>query len=473
MINEQIPTEIIQLFSASEIALYHIIPYEKGEHNSLKCYGKEGIEYDGIINEIKVIYNYTIKITLLNTELFDQGVNQYYRQGKNSNSNINISQIGNTDFINSLIEEAGSICSSDIHFEPYEKQCRVRMRIDGKLIERYIIVKSDYPALVNRIKIISNLDISEKRLPQDGRILFERDGHKFDVRVSILPTIYGEKIVLRLLTRENNLLNLQSLGFTEKQYNDYIQTIQSPHGLVLISGPTGSGKSTTLYATLRFLNREDNNILTIEDPVEYTLPGINQVQLKEEIGLTFGNALRTFLRQDPDIIMLGEIRDQDTAQMAIRSSLTGHLLLSTIHTNSAWGSVTRLIDMGIQPYLISDTLVACVAQRLVRILCPFCKNKHTLEFEASKSMGINPQGTYYKAIGCSKCYYTGYSGRKAIYEIIKTDSILIESIRKGKTNVDDYLKEHHITSLKDSAINMMQEGETSFDEVFLVVNGLT
>lgn len=471
MINEQIPTEIIQLFSASEVSLYHIIPYEQGPASSLNCYGKEGVEYHGIINEIKVIYNYSIALTLLSADEFDKGVTQYYRQGKNSNSSINISQIGNTDFVSSLIEEADSIRSSDIHFEPYEKQCRVRMRIDGKLIERYIIIKADYPALVNRIKIISNLDISEKRLPQDGRILFERNGHKFDVRVSILPTIYGEKIVLRLLTREHNLLDLRNLGFTDKQYQDYIQSTQSPNGLVLISGPTGSGKSTTLYATLRFLNREDNNILTIEDPVEYTLPGINQVQLKEEIGLTFGNALRTFLRQDPDIIMLGEIRDQDTAQMAIRSSLTGHLLLSTIHTNSAWGSVTRLIDMGTQPYLISDTLVACVAQRLVRRLCPVCKKKHVLEFDISKALGIDVQGTYYQSVGCDKCYYTGYSGRKAIYEVIKIDSFLSEAIRKGVINVDTYLKEHHITSLKDSAIQMMQQGETSFDEVFLIVNG--
>lgn len=471
-INEQIPTEIIQTFSASEVSMYHIIPYEREGANELKCYGKKGMEYNGIVNEIKVIYNLSISLILLEADEFDKGVNLYYRQGKNSQSSIHISQIGNTDFLNSLIEEADSIRSSDIHIEPYEKQCRVRMRIDGRLIERYIINKVDYPALVNRIKIISNLDISEKRLPQDGRILFERSGRKFDVRVSILPTIYGEKIVLRLLTREHNLLELKNLGFTDKQYQDYLKSIQNPNGLVLISGPTGSGKSTTLYATLRFLNREDNNILTIEDPVEYTLPGINQVQLKEDIGLTFGNALRTFLRQDPDIIMLGEIRDQDTAQMAIRSSLTGHLLLSTIHTNSAWGSVTRLIDMGAQPYLISDTLVACVAQRLVRLLCPECKQEYTLDPDTCESLGVDTNKKYYKPIGCDKCYYTGYSGRKAIYEVIRIDSFLSESIRKGETNVDDYLKEHHITSLRDSGIHLMQQGETSFEEVCLIINGL-
>lgn len=470
-INEHIPTEIIQTFSSSEVLNYHIIPYEKEGTGGLKCYGRDDLDYTSLVNEIKVIYGLSISLTLLGREEFDRGVNLYYRQGKTSQSGVNISQIGNSDFINSLIEEADSIRSSDIHIEPYEKQCRVRMRIDGRLIERYIIKKTDYPALVNRIKIKSNLDISEKRLPQDGRILFERDSRKFDVRVSILPTIYGEKIVLRLLTREQNLLDIRNLGFSEKQYRDYIYSVQSPHGLVLISGPTGSGKSTTLYATLRYMNREDNNILTIEDPVEYTLPGINQVQLKEEIGLTFGNALRTFLRQDPDIIMLGEIRDQDTAQMAIRSSLTGHMLLSTIHTNSAWGSVTRLIDMGVQPYLISDTLVACVAQRLVRLLCPYCRQQHRLGEDICNSLKLDPRATFYKPVGCDKCYYTGYKGRKAIYEVIKLDAVLAEAIRKGVTDVESYLKERQITTLKDSALSLLQEGETSFEEVFFVING--
>lgn len=470
-INEHIPTEIIQTFSSSEVSMYHIIPYERKE-GCLQCYGKEGLEYSKILNEIQVIYDLAISLTLLDANEFDKGVNLYYRQGKTSKSSLNISQIGNSDFVNSLIEEAGSIRSSDIHIEPYEKQCRVRMRIDGKLIERYIINKVDYPALVNRIKIISNLDISEKRLPQDGRILFERNNHKFDVRVSILPTIYGEKIVLRLLTRELNLLEIRNLGFSEKQFQDYIRSVQSPNGLVLISGPTGSGKSTTLYATLRYLNREDNNILTIEDPVEYTLPGINQVQLKEEIGLTFGNALRTFLRQDPDIIMLGEIRDQDTAQMAIRSSLTGHLLLSTIHTNSAWGSITRLIDMGVQPYLISDTLVACLAQRLVRLLCPYCKQKHALDADICESLGLVEQAVFYKPTGCDHCYYTGYLGRKAIYEVIKMDSVLAEAIRSGETEINSYFKERNITTLKDSALTLLKQGSTSFEEVFLAINGL-
>lgn len=466
-INEHIPTEIIQTFSSSEVSKYQIIPYEKEGTTNLKCYGRKDIDYTSLINEVEVIYGLSITLTLLSEAEFDRGVNLYYRKGKASQSNINISQINDRGFINSLIEEADSLRSSDIHIEPYEKQCRVRMRIDGKLVERYIIEQADYPALVNKIKILSSLDISKRRLPQDGRILFERANQKFDVRVSVLPTIYGEKIVLRLLTREQNLLEIRNLGFSEKQYQDYISSVQNPHGLVLISGPTGSGKSTTLYATLRYLNREDNNILTIEDPVEYTLPGINQVQLNEEIGLTFGKALRTFLRQDPDIIMLGEIRDQDTANMAIRSSLTGHMLLSTIHTNSAWGSVTRLIDMGVQPYLISDTLVACVAQRLVRLLCPHCKKQYKLENNICKSLNLDSQAVFYKAVGCDECYYTGYKGRKAIYEVIKLDTYLADAIRTGVTDVDDYFQEKRITTLKGSALTLLQEGETSFEEVYI------
>lgn len=471
-INEHIPTEIIQTFSSYEVSMYHVIPYERDGQGGLKCYGKKGIEYEKLPNEIMVIYGFSISLTLLEPEEFDKGVSLYYRESKTSQSSINISQINSPDFVNSLIEEADLFRSSDIHIEAYEEQRRIRMRVDGKLIERYIINANDYPALVNRIKITSGLNISERRLPQDGRILFQRDNRKFDVRVSILPAIYGEKIVLRLLTREQNLLEIRNLGFSDKQYEDYMSSVQNPHGLVLISGPTGSGKSTTLYATLRYLNREDNNILTIEDPVEYTLPGINQVQLKEEIGLTFGKALRTFLRQDPDIIMLGEIRDQDTAQMAIRSSLTGHLLLSTIHTNSAWGSVTRLIDMGIQPYLLSDTLVACVAQRLVRLLCPHCKQEHVLDANICRSLELDARSIFYKPTGCDKCYYSGYSGRKAIYEVIKMDSALAEAVRKGANNIEGYFKERHITSLKDSALHLLRRGETSFEEVFLVINGL-
>lgn len=450
---------------------YRLIPCHFDDTSrKLQCYGIEGSDYLPVIKEIKAIRNLDVEIIPVSDAEFEKGVSFYYRKRGSSFCDLKIVQIKDSGFVSALIEEAGSIHSSDIHFEPYEKRCRIRMRIDGKLIERYVIDKGDYPALVNRIKIMSNLDISEKRLPQDGRILFEKDDKKFDVRVSTLPTIYGEKIVLRLLTREQGLLDLTKLGFTEKQYNDYTQSILNPNGLVLITGPTGSGKSTTLYATLHLLNREDNNILTIEDPIEYTLSGINQVQLKEEIGLTFGSALRTFLRQDPDIIMLGEIRDQDTAQMAIRSSLTGHLLLSTIHTNSAWGSVTRLLDMGVHSYLIADTLVACVAQRLVRLLCPHCKERYLSDHSIARLVGNSMGRAYYRARGCDLCFYTGYLGRKAIYEVIKIDSELSQAIRLNKLNMESYLKQQQITTLKHSALALFESGDTSLEEILPILN---
>lgn len=470
MINTHIPTELIQLFSSSEAVTYRIIPFEMQENNELRCYGDEKFDYEKNIREIAIIYDLHVVIETVDSKELDKALNFYYQQDRTFSSNAQSLNIGDSDFVGRLIEEADILKSSDIHFEPYEKKCRVRFRIDGKLIERYIINKTDYPALVNRLKILSNLDISEKRLPQDGRILFERNNLKFDMRVSIMPTIYGEKIVLRLLSKDQSLLSLSKLGFSEKQYTDYYKAIMQPNGLILISGPTGSGKSTTLYATLGILNRQDNNILTIEDPVEYTLPGINQVQLKEEIGLTFGSALRTFLRQDPDIIMLGEIRDQDTAQMAIRSSLTGHLLLSTIHTNSAWGSITRLIDMGVHPYLISETLIACIAQRLIRLLCPHCKKTFHPDATFAGGLSLDANTRYFEKSGCTQCFYTGYLGRKAIYEVIVIDKHLSQLIRKNETDIDEYLQRYHISTLKDAAIEMFGKGETSLEEILPIIS---
>ena len=330
--------------------------------------------------------------------------------------------------------------------------------------------RSQYAPLVNQIKILSNLDISEKRLPQDGRILYDRDGNKFDVRVSTLPTIYGEKVVLRLLTRHVELLELKNLGFTSQQYDDYCRAIARPFGMVLICGPTGSGKSTTLYATLRRLNRTSDNILTIEDPIEYTLEGVNQVQLKEEIGLTFASALRTFLRQDPDIIMLGEIRDGPTAQMAVRSSLTGHLLFSTIHTNTAWGAVARLADMGVHPYLVANTLVMTVAQRLVRLLCPHCKREAAVTGEVRRLLPGHAPARYYEPVGCKRCFYTGYSGRRAVYEVIPMDDELSAAARSGHADIGPLLSARGISSLRDAVVGLLLRGETSLEELIPLLN---
>ena len=463
-----ITTEALEYLTSREVQRYRLLPCTV-EEDTLVCLGEDNRDYTTVMAEIEVLTGKNIQVKVTGREEWERLVTRHYRQyqdhqerGRNNQSIPG----DNRSYLHQLIEEAYLHYASDIHLEIHEERCRVRFRIDGKLIERHIVKPEDYPALVNQVKIMANLDISEKRLPQDGRIFYQNGEKKFDVRVSSLPTIHGEKVVMRLLTRHVELLDLKNLGFEPKQLEAYCLSIKKPHGLILISGPTGSGKSTTLYATLRMLNEETRNILTIEDPVEYTLQGINQVQLKEDIGLDFTTALRSFLRQDPDIIMLGEIRDADTAQMAIRSSLTGHLLLSTIHTNSAWGSVSRLIDMGVHPYLLADTLISCIAQRLVRLLCPHCKQQVTTE-ELPPS--LRPF-TIYKATGCPACFYTGYRGRKAIYEVIPMDETLAMAIRQEENNVERYLQERGIPTLAEAALTLLKSGQTSLEEVISLLN---
>ncbi|WP_294142941.1 GspE/PulE family protein [uncultured Sanguibacteroides sp.] len=467
-----VSTEMLQLFSAREAWEYQLVPCEtKGD--TLCCYGESGRNYESVVTELEVLTGKKIVVNSLDRELFSRLIKQSYRNEGKAVERERLKRkpaSGNPGFLQGLIEEAYREYASDIHLEPDKERCRVRFRLDGKLVERYVIEKGNYAALVNQVKILANLDISEKRLPQDGRILYEQGEDKFDVRVSSLPTIHGEKVVMRLLTRHVELLELENLGFSRKQLEDYLVSVRKPHGLVLISGPTGSGKSTTLYATLRLLNEVTSNILTIEDPVEYTLQGINQVQLKEEIGLTFTAALRTFLRQDPDIIMLGEIRDTDTAQMAIRSSLTGHLIFSTIHTNSAWGSVSRLVDMGVHPYLIADTLILCVAQRLVRLLCPCCKQEIEAGAVSGRISTVHRLKSLFKPVGCEQCYYTGYRGRKAIYEVIPVDEELSGAIRREESDIGKYLRERNIRTLSDSALELLETGQTSLEEVLTLIN---
>lgn len=466
-----IPTEIVQLFTAAEAAEYRLVPYHK-DGITVKCYGDADCDYLKTIIELEVLYGWFVEVEEIRKDELQRLLLHYYRPdtAKTPAAGRLTDIASGQGFLMSLIGEAFRDYASDIHLEPYEERCRIRLRIDGKLTERYVIERTQYAPLVNQIKILANLDISEKRLPQDGRILYDRDGNKFDVRVSSLPTIYGEKMVLRLLTRHVELLELKNLGFSQRQYDDYCRAIARPFGMVLICGPTGSGKSTTLYATLRRLNKNADNILTIEDPIEYTLEGVNQVQLKEEIGLTFTSALRTFLRQDPDIIMLGEIRDADTAQMAVRSSLTGHLLFSTIHTNTAWGAVARLSDMDVHPYLVANTLVMTVAQRLVRLLCPHCKRQIASTAEVGRLLSGCDFTTHFEAVGCEKCFYTGYSGRRAVYEVIPMDDELADLARTGRTDIAPLLAARGIPSLRDAVTDLFMRGETSLDELIPLLN---
>lgn len=460
-----IASSLLQLISSEQAYHYHIVPVEVIDGSLIL---KSDNTSSTLKQELQVVLGKHIELLPETTEnILQYLATNYRKQSNNSNEDLHYT----ADFLEKLLLTAKNIGSSDIHFEPYEYRCRVRYRLDGKLKEQFSIALSEYPVIVNKLKIKAGLDISEKRLPQDGRITIKTLTDEFDIRVSSLPTLHGEKIVLRILSKDADHIQLKDLGFTTDELRDYTETIKKPNGIVLISGPTGSGKTTTLYATLKLLNDDKTNILTIEDPIEYTLEGINQVQLKENIGLDFASTLRTFLRQDPDVIMVGEIRDVKTANMAIRAALTGHLVLSTVHTNSAWGTVSRLIDMGIPAFLIASTLNVSVAQRLVRKLCNTCKQ------EAPINEGIFPNNfsipkslkTHFVAIGCNACYHTGYQGRKAIYEIIPITKDLVYHIKNNDLEIDSYLLEHNIATLKTNALLLIEKGISSVEEVYALL----
>ncbi len=459
----QIPVELKQLVDADVAYHYRIIPITQKENKTVFISDNENI--GALQSELEVILGMPLELTQESNENIDRYLSTNYRKTANNKvSTIHYS----TDFLEKIVITAKEIGSSDIHFEPFENKARIRLRLDGKLKEQFHLTLEEYPVIINKIKIRSQLDISEKRLPQDGRISIVTEHEDFDIRVSVMPTLHGEKVVLRILSKDTSHIDLNTLGFTENELATYLENIKKPNGIVLISGPTGSGKTTTLYATLKTLNKSNTNILTVEDPIEYTLEGINQVQLKESIGLDFASTLRTFLRQDPDIIMVGEIRDVETANMAIRAALTGHLVLSTIHTNSAWATVSRLIDMGVPSFLIANTLNISIAQRLVRKLCPSCMKESKISSSIFPSGFLIPKKLthHFEAIGCQSCYHTGYLGRKAVYEILPIDKELMGCIKNNQLSIDDYLSEKKVNTLKTNAIDLIQQGVTSVEEVF-------
>ena len=462
-IDFNIATELQQLISAEQAYHYRIIPSHR--HNGTLGFKTDVTTKESLRKELQIILGKDIVLVAETTANIQQYLAVNYRQ-QQASEHTQLSD--STDLLLNIIHEAKALGSSDIHFEVFESLRCVRFRIDGKLLERYIISEVEYPKIINQLKVKAGLDIAEKRLPQDGRINIATPSEEYDIRVSSLPTLYGEKLVLRLLSKDATNIQLERLGFTPDELKRYLNSIKSQHGIVLISGPTGSGKTTTLYATLKLLNTKATNIVTIEDPIEYTLEGVNQVQLKENIGLDFTKALRTFLRQDPDIIMVGEIRDVDTANMAIRASLTGHLVLSTIHTNSAWATISRLIDMGIPPFLIASTLKVSVAQRLVRLLCSCCKTTARVTddtFPQELAVTSKPS-THFLAVGCEKCYHTGYTGRKAIYEILPITKELTRLIKDNVLEIDSYFKEKGMATLQMNALQLVIDGETSVEEVY-------
>ncbi|MBF7095764.1 GspE/PulE family protein [Alkalibacter mobilis] len=383
----------------------------------------------------------------------------------------NLEQINNAPvvrLVNNIIETGVRSSASDIHIEPFEDRIRVRMRVDGILLEMMKLDVRTHNAIVSRIKILSDLNIAERRLPQDGAIVMKIDNRDIDFRVSILPTIYGEKVVIRILDQAQFQMRMEDLGFTEEEMVLIEDFISAPHGIILVTGPTGSGKSTTLYTLLRSLNTMTDNIITVEDPVEYKLDGINQVQVNTKAGLTFVAGLRSILRQDPDIIMIGEIRDVETAEIAIRSSITGHLVFSTIHTNDAVSTISRLLDMGMAPYLVSSSIYGIVSQRLVRKLCPRCKEKHEATVHEKELLGINPEEELiiYEPKGCMACNNTGYKGRMGIHEVLKVNRHMRELITAGATydQLADQAKADGMIPLMQNAKDLILQGITSIEE---------
>lgn len=377
--------------------------------------------------------------------------------------------------VNLILIEAVRDRASDIHLEPDEKVFRIRYRVDGLLREISTPSLNLAPMIISRIKIMAELDVSEKRIPQDGRFRIKAEGREIDIRVSILPTVHGEKAVLRILDSKNAIIELDRLGLAPDTLEKWKEVIRSTEGIILITGPTGSGKTTTLYAALNAINSIHKNIVTVENPVEYKFPLINQVQINPKIGLTFAAALRAILRQDPDIIMLGEIRDVETAEIAIRSALTGHLVLSTLHTNDAPGAIYRLIDMGIEPFLVSSSMIAVMAQRLVRILCPHCKAEDpeaVALLQKEGRLSRVEETTIFKAVGCRNCKNTGYSGRTGIHELL----VLDEQIRKmimekaPAEQVKQYARRHGMRTLGEDGLKKVFAGITSLEEVMRVTN---
>lgn len=442
------------------------------------------------LDELKFIYGGEIEIFYADPDQIFNAINEVYEKGKvniaienlssqylnqesndDPNKKNNINSFPSIDLTDSIINLAIQKNASDIHIEPYEKFAFIRYRVDGILYEILKVPLNIYPLVCTRIKVLANINISEKRLPQDGKISYKSNKQFFDLRVSTLPTVYGEKIVIRILYKSKDLISLNNLGFSEKAVHTIRNILKASNGIILLTGPTGSGKSTTLYAMLNEIDKVKKNIITIEDPVEYTMEGINQVNVNQKAKLTFAEGLRSILRQDPDVIMIGEIRDEETAQIAIRSAITGHLVLSTLHTNNAIDSISRLVDMKVPQYLISDALVGIIAQRLIRKLCSYCKEEYLPSLEEREVLGIDSNTKLFRSKGCVKCSNKGYKGRCVVYEIFAVNDEQRSLIQKGKYG--DELKSSYykgnILSLKENCVDLMKKGVTSFEEYIRVI----
>ncbi len=490
--NVKIPEEILKLVPSNVLKKHKMIPFEYAADslNILRVAMSDPMDMYAM-DDISIITNLQVEAVAATTRSIMLALDKYYGQGEVNSAleaytrekeaeleaeedtyseDINNSPI--VVLVKEMIDQAVRQRASDIHIEPMERQVRIRYRIDGALYEKATYSPKLMAAISARIKIIGGMDISEKRKPQDGRITQIVDRQEFDIRVSVLPTVYGEKIVMRLTSKNALTREKSQLGFKPAELKQFDHILQNPHGILLVTGPTGSGKSTTLYTALSELNTEDVNIITVEDPVEANIDGINQVHVNPKANLTFASALRSILRQDPDIIMIGEIRDNETASIAVQASITGHMVVSTLHTNSAAGTVTRLEDMGIEPYLLADSVVGVIAQRLVRRLCPSCKKEKLPDEEERELLGLAPQDErkIYAPCGCDKCDGTGYKGRIGVYEILEMTPDLKRIISKGggAEEIKDQALKEGMRTLRMSATEYVLDGITSVSEMIKV-----
>ena len=495
----QIPNAVIELVTESMARENIVIPIESdGESVVIAMHNPNNIE---VIDKLRFVLNREIRPVMAPMESIQAAINRHYGQSETESVDSMISEFTETqiDFTdieaaaamqgdeddsapiirlaNLIISEAVKERASDIHVEPFEDRVRIRYRIDGVLLERDSPPKRLLGALVSRFKIMGKMDISEKRRPQDGRIKTRSGNKEFDLRVSILPTNHGQAVVMRILDRDNIKVGIRSLGFSDDNYRTFQNIIRRPNGIFLCTGPTGSGKTTTLYSALGELNRPDRKIITAEDPVEYYLPGINQVEVRHNIGLDFARIIKAMLRQAPNVILVGEIRDTDTGEMAIQASLTGHLVFSTLHTNDAPGAITRLIDMGVQPFLVACSLMAVMAQRLVRVVCPKCKEPYQPSPEEVDIFNISPdeasEGQWCRGKGCNNCKHTGYKGRRAVFELMTMNSTLREMAFNSEPaqNIRRQARLLGMKTLVEDAKDKAFQGMTSLAEVYKLSKG--
>jgi general secretion pathway protein E len=487
-----IDPELIKILPISFAKKFRLLPFRKKDNKVVIILAPPVDLY--ALDEVKSLFGCEVETVVTLNHVVLDSINRVYERGKEMTEGIEDDSKGISEydlqepkdlldaedeapiirFVNSLLFQAVKEKSSDIHLECFEKELSVRFRKDGILHEITSVPKKLQASIISRVKIMAELDIAEKRKPQDGRIRVKVAGRDVDVRISTVPTTWGESVVMRILDRSSVILSLEDLGLGGSKLQMFEDLIQRPHGIILVTGPTGSGKTTSLYAGLERINSPDKKIITVEDPVEYQIQGINQIQVNPKVNLTFANGLRSILRQDPDVILVGEIRDRETADIAIHASLTGHLVFSTLHTNDSASAITRLIDMEIEPFLVASSLMAVIAQRLLRILCAYCKEPYEPLDDELLKIGIDRRqirdGVLYRAKGCDKCLNTGYSGRRAIFEmLLVNDDIRNQTLGQvDSTKIKRKAMENGMTTLRMDGAEKVARGFTSVDEVMRV-----